>query len=462
VEDLIPIFYIVWFVASLAIFFVLPAKRAVVATLVGGWVILPLASFPEQIRSDIFADSIICSAYLSSHWMTKGSVVALAALVGALLTDPMHVLRLRRQVFGWCDLPMLAWCLMPLASGMSSGVEIEQALANTAYQAVTWGVPYWLGRIYLSDLPGQREFARGVATAGVVYIPLCLIEIVAGPVIYSWIYGYHPFQTDGIERFVGFRPIVLTEHGNQLGMWMAGAALLAVWLWRSRSVGRIGGLAAGTAAVATVATSLLCQAVGPVALLALGLMLMATARRSPRSLGAIAVVLVVGGVMLGIAGLIAVGPGRGAVQSVVGGNVINEARNIARVKSLGSRLTLGEGQIGTLKESPLLGAGSWDWWKTDPMPPWSLAVLTQGAMGIAGTATLHLALLWPLVTFWRRCTPQYWLDTQVAPAAALAVLLALSLIDLWLNPTFSVVAMAAAGGLSGISLHLARELRGRS
>src|SRR3546814_14416037 len=42
----------------------------------------------------------------------------------------------------------------------------------------------------------------------------------------------HPFAYDGTDRYVGYRPQALFEHGNQYGIWCAGAALAAYWRLR--------------------------------------------------------------------------------------------------------------------------------------------------------------------------------------------------------------------------------------
>src|SRR3546814_7823202 len=50
--------------------------------------------------------------------------------------------------------------------------------------------------------------------------------------LHTALLGPHPFAYDGTDRYVGYRPQALFEHGNQYGIWCAGAALAAYWRLR--------------------------------------------------------------------------------------------------------------------------------------------------------------------------------------------------------------------------------------
>src|SRR5260370_55879 len=84
--------------------------------------------------------------------------------------------------------------------------------------------------------------ANYASIGGLAYIPLCIFEMIRGPRIYAWLYGYLPFQWNGAQRFLGYRPIGLLENGNQLGIWMATASLIALWLWRRETAKAILGI----------------------------------------------------------------------------------------------------------------------------------------------------------------------------------------------------------------------------
>src|SRR5262249_18406561 len=128
--------------------------------------------------------------------------------------------------------------------------------AGCRYLALAWGMPYLMGRLYLGDNESLQRLGLSLVLGGLLYVPLGLIEFLQGPFLYGLVYGPNPYQTEGAERFLGHRPLVFLEHGNQLGTWMAVAAVAAVWLWRSGRMPRVagipGGLAAGLLVVACV------------------------------------------------------------------------------------------------------------------------------------------------------------------------------------------------------------------
>ncbi len=140
---------------------------------------------------------------------------------------------------------MLAWCVVPVFSALANMQAFPILVRSELYQILAWGVPYFFGRVYFTDTVSLRMAAKAFVIAGMAYVPICLIEIFTGPQIYAHLYGYQPYRWIGAERYVGFRPIGLLEDGNQLGIWMATSALIAIWLWRRRLVAAIFGVPIG-------------------------------------------------------------------------------------------------------------------------------------------------------------------------------------------------------------------------
>ena len=102
-------------------------------------------------------------------------------------------------------------------------------------------------------LPGRRRVAAGGSPSAWRRPgwPTCRSawpEIVDGPVcLPDLAYGPHPYQFEGAARLLGYRPLGFLEHGNQLGMWMAGSAVAATWLWASGAAARPWGVPGGAA-----------------------------------------------------------------------------------------------------------------------------------------------------------------------------------------------------------------------
>ena len=97
-------------------------------------------------------------------------------------------------------------------------------------QTVTWGIPYFLGRIYFNDLQGLRELSVAIFIGGLIYVPFCLYEIRFSPQLHRLLYGYHQHDFSQTFRFGGYRPMVFMQHGLMVGMWMGMATLAGIWL----------------------------------------------------------------------------------------------------------------------------------------------------------------------------------------------------------------------------------------
>src|SRR5690606_15987297 len=98
---LVPIVMFGWIPLSLVFWAFLPARRALLATILIGWMFLPVAAFTFPGFPDY----------------TKASAVSLAALLGAVIFDARSLLGFRPR---WFDIPMLLWCAAPLFSSISN------------------------------------------------------------------------------------------------------------------------------------------------------------------------------------------------------------------------------------------------------------------------------------------------------------------------------------------------------
>src|SRR5262249_17761958 len=150
------------------------------------------------------------------------TATCLSALLGVAIFDTRRLISFRP---GWADLPMGIWCVCPLFSSITNDLGAYDGFSSVYYQTVTWGVPYLLGRIYLTDLLGMFELAVAVFLGGLIYVPLCVIEIRFSPQLHTWVYGFHQHSFEQTLRFGGFRPVVFMEHGLMVGMWMSMATM---------------------------------------------------------------------------------------------------------------------------------------------------------------------------------------------------------------------------------------------
>jgi hypothetical protein len=453
--DLVPLALAAWVVACVALFARLPGRDAALIAMVGGWAVLPTASYPPSAFAaaapEGFGGSMHAVALPAATLASKATAIGLGCLAGALLFDWRSLRRVRPS---WADLPMAAWCVVPTASALSNGLPLSGGLAQAGYLVLAWGVPYLLGRAYLADSDGLARFGRAWVLAGVAYVPVCLAEFAAGPFLYHRAYGPHPYEFDGAARVLVWRPLGMMEQGNQLGMWAATAAVAAVWLWRSGRLPRVAGLPGGAVAGALAAVCLVCQSLGAAVLMALASAL-PLLRRAPRAVRRPAVLVASAVLAVALAAAAAV-----AVKAGTGGGARELVRSAFGRVGKGSfvwRLGRYEDNLPRLAARPVLGWGRADWSAapdgrfSDPVAQ-GLWCMAAGAYGAVGAASLYAALTVPAVAALRRLPSRAWLSPSGSAVALAAALLAINLVDSLLNSTWIVPLTAGAGGLNSWAL----------
>lgn len=445
-RDYVPYILWSWVAAAPVLFRVLPRRDAMLAVLVGGWALLPNGPYPlEAFRDPLGQISSMPSLALPiGMFPNKAFAVGLACAVGIVLCDWRALLRLRPVP---ADLPMVVWCLVPAISTATNGLSPLTGLGQVAYLVVAWGLPYVAGRLYLTDEAALRRFAAAMALGGLAYGLPCLVEWGVGPFLYDALYGPHPYLFEGARRPLGFRPLVLLEHGNQLGMWLASAAVAGAWL--AGSAPSKWSLAARLGAAALVALALIGQSHASLAFMLIALVPLAIPAQ-PDLRRAFRVFLVAVALLAVVAAIYAVpmlarDPGRlrGQVRAVFHG--IGKS-------SLTWRLARSEEFLPRALERPLAGWCVADW---SPGPdgefvnPVNLGLwlLALGRYGILGLAASTAVLVVPIVrSLWRRWPRD---PLRTAPGAVLAtLLLAMNAADSLSNSVLILPIVAVAGGLS--------------
>ena len=142
--------------------------------------------------------------------------------------------------FNWIDIPIVIYCICPFFSSLSNGLGAYDGASATLGNIVQYGLPYFIGRIYLANTQGLSILTKSILISGLVYVPLCLYEVRMSPQLHRIVYGYHGIRqfAQGI-RYGGFRPSVFMRHGLSVGMWMMAVTLIALWLWQSGVVKKI-------------------------------------------------------------------------------------------------------------------------------------------------------------------------------------------------------------------------------
>jgi hypothetical protein len=428
-------------IAALLLFrFVAPA-RAVVITCFAGWLLLPVGHFPDGSADVIFPYWITGVAVPSDMLLTKIWWPPVLALTGALLTDRKNLARWRP---GWMDVPIILWCLWPIGQWSFVTNPAPQPWIASLYLAGAWGTPWLLGRLYFSGNDGGTRLIMAIVAGLALIAPIALVESIIGPKLYGWIYELHPFRTDGVERYVGFRPIAFFEHGNQYGFWVAATALAAIWLWRTTHEPRMRSRSAAIAAL-SLGIALMSQSVGAILLLCAGLaVLWSIGRPLTRWMLPLILLLTVAGGVIYLSGAV---PLRAiATDTVIGRQLVDIVRSTGR-GSIAWRIARDQRALTLVGAHPVLGTAQWDWWRKNDERPWGLALLILGQFGLIGLLLAFGSLLLPalraLAKQWNSRTWQ-----RGCPAAPLAVIVLMAIADALLNSFIFYPAILAAGALA--------------
>lgn len=378
-----------WPPVAILLFYRLPVRVAILANFFAGWAVLPGAVYNATPAE--FPYWILGVCLPTDYILTKALVIGLGALLGAALFQWRALAKFRPSIY---DLPMGLWCAVPILSALFRGGAWQQALLAALYLSLAWGVPWVLGRIFFAEYDAMLLAAKASVIAGFCYIPICLTEMATGPIFYASLYGYQPYRWVGAARYVGFRPIGFLEDGNQLGIWIATASLLGLSLALTRNAERILGLPARWIAIGLAAVTLLCQSVGSIVLLLLFLPVILIKRRKVLSIAlGLVITTVVGLAVLRLTtpiSLVAAARSNPVVHSFA-----SALERVGR-HSFAWRLARDEGDRSLSQQSPILGSGQWDWWKSGKQRPWGLWMLVQGMYGYIGLAALWSILLLPV------------------------------------------------------------------
>jgi len=431
---------VAWVPISLLLFRRYSIRVALLINFVGGWAILPAANYFNE-GSD-FPYWIIGTSLESNYFITKATILGFSGILGVYLFDRASFKRFQLTVW---DLPMGMWLIAPLLSAIANPGNYKEGWIGEIYQLLAWGSPYLIGRLYFTDTQSLRMAAKSFVIGGLAYIPLCIFEFFTGPKIYEFLYGYQPYQLNGAKRFIGYRPIGLLENGNQLGIWMATATLIAVWLWRRKTARSVLGIPILPVAIALFAVTLLCQSTGAIILL---LALVPFVFLDPRYLSRTVSILLVLGILafaaFRIANIVSL---RELVRENPKAHAVASYLKSIGKGSFGWRLGLDERHIDTALNESILGYGQWDWWQKGFERPWGLWLLTFGMYGSVGLISLEALLLIPaLRAVWFPLARSDIGYTNMRHTLSAAVLI--SAIDSLLNSAIILPLLLVIGGMS--------------
>lgn len=424
----ISITFAAWSVISIALFAKFAPRRAILISMIGGWLFLPIAVIP-------------ISGPLPD--VSKATTVLAGILCGMLWFDRAAFLRVRPT---WFDVPMLVWVLSPFLSSVTNGLGVYDGLSAVLENGLTWGIPYWLGRIYFFAAEGLRDLAWGFFLGGLLYVPLCWFEILNGPYLQFVIYGVYPDAAMDAFRFGGWRPIVFMAHGLMVALWMTAASVCGIVLFFGGILARCGRWHGAATVLVLVATTFALKSVNAWLLLACVMMMLVVSMRHQRARliqGTIALIFVY--LFSRVTGLwyafefgtlmTAILPDK---KESVMFRLVNEIQIAERARL-----------------QPLLGWGRWGRayvGREGGLPvltPDSVWIAAFGQQGAVGLLAILAVLFLPPLLFSLRVSPRQWLLPEFAPVTACAFVVLVAALDSLVNAMLVPAYLVAAGGVVG-------------
>ena len=208
----------IWPIVAWMFFTRLDPARALIWTVLGGYMVLPpVISINFPVIPDFDKYSI--------------PNLAAAAAVVFLLKERFSLLpqsRIARAL-------IVIYVLSPFATVVTNGdvlrfehssiqaMRIYDSLAVVANQFITL-LPFFLARKYLASAEAMRSVIVALMIAGVLYSLPMLLEVRISPQLNLMIYGYFQHDFSQAMRFGGFRPFVFMPHG----LWVAFFAMMCL------------------------------------------------------------------------------------------------------------------------------------------------------------------------------------------------------------------------------------------
>jgi hypothetical protein len=427
-----------WPAVALWLYHTRPVTQATLWTILGAQLLLPVGAAIK---------------FEGIPQFDKVSIPNLAALVGCLLVvrRPLRIW----TGFGSAEMLLLMCLIGPFVTSVLNsdaivigatflpGVGFYDALSTVVGQFI-FLLPFFLGWQLLRSSADTEQILRILVIAGLFYSLLMLFEIRMSPQLHRWVYGYHGTSFLIEVRDGGFRPAVFMENGLLAALFAMTVAVAAAAFWRTQTrVARVGpGILTAYLSVVLV----LCKSLGA---LVYGVALVPLVRFSkPRLQLRIALVLATFALLYPILRAADVFPTRTMVD-------VAKMVSAERGSSLETRFDNDEWLLERASRRFLFGWGRWGRsrvYDTETGKDVSLTdgrwIITIGQFGIFGFLAEFGLLALPIfraasaLRFTESARDRVFL-------AALALIVAINLVDMLPNATVTPWTWLLAGALLG-------------
>jgi len=422
---LVPVMIWGWIPFNIILFRKFSPQKAILISVIGGVIFLPVVSYDlPMINYD------------------KAVSIAVALLCGIIFSGKINELHFTPTKI---DMPIFIWCIVsPFLSILTNGLGPYNAFAATIQTSLMWGVYYMAGRIYFSDKEDLRFINRGIILAGIIYIPLTLFEVRMSPQLSIMIYGFFPHDFLQHLRYGGYRPVVFMTSGLMVSLWMAATYTVSLWLYKSGEVTKISKIPMALIVFMLFIVTILCKSANGWVYLILGtLFYFYHIKFKWKMIFKIIIFIIPIYILFRISGIL-------PVETII--DYLSTIFDAHRIESLSVRL-FQEGLFGSrAMESPILG---WGWigraWPIDLFSGAnavsmidSLYLVTFSIRGFLGLISLYsILLLGP----WRILKTA----NKSIDAVVLSLIILFYTIDTLLNGLFNPIYILVVGALVSFS-----------
>jgi hypothetical protein len=168
--------------------------------------------------------------------------------------------------------PVLLWALSALGASLTNGYGLYDGLSACFNRMLTWGIPWLAGRIHFTSRKEREELLVVLVGAALAYTPFVLWEVRMSPQLHRVVYGFAQHSFAQTHRGGGWRPMVFTDHGLALSLFLGCSTVAALALHRVRE--RVAGVPTLAVFAVLAVTTVLCKSLGAFSLTLLGIALL--------------------------------------------------------------------------------------------------------------------------------------------------------------------------------------------
>jgi len=222
---------LLWPIVALWLYLTRPINQATMWTILGGMLLLPVG---VDIK---LAPGI--------PQLDKVSIPNIAALAGCMLVGK-HVRRPGHGI-GFAEVLLSMFLIGPFITSELNGdvlfigggniipaVGHYDALSAVVGQFI-FILPFFLGRKFFASATDTIDIIRTLVTAGLIYSVPLLLEVRLSPQLHYWFYGFSPSDFVQGVRSGGYRPMAFMGHGLLAAFFVMTTVVAAAALWRTRT-----------------------------------------------------------------------------------------------------------------------------------------------------------------------------------------------------------------------------------